>query len=698
MCLFKKSLYLFFVFGLCTSPLVILGNIYTPNPATPIHGDMRLSQEGPLELRLVAPRNGFATAPIVVRGESREITARLSSLSAERGNASLGRESIDIHYGIDAFHPNPRRDDDWQVIWVSVQVPADAMPGVYRGEVQGLRQSVPIKLEVGEWLAPRPSDHRILSGFIQSPETVALHYGVTMWSDDHFEYLEKHLELMGQLGNDTLFLPMVARTHLTHDYPLLRFTTSGGSFRPELSVVERYLELWNRHVGPPRYVIMYMLRNPGDFTDTVHVSHVSSSNSSGGSVREAPNFGERGSVEMWRPAVEGIQRRMNQLGWDRSEAVFGVIHDGRDFTPGFRDFFSAIGPEVAWSTFTHARGDPNIPWDETHVIDGIRFSHMEWPYDPSVGNNIFDGEANWNRKVGYATTHRHHFQRMDTGDVGIYRHFASRPTVTSGQDRAYGGFGRIGFDYWSVDLGRRERPIIGMHDRNNNLYRNNPRSIVEPSEDGPLKTHAFVMAREGLAEAEAYAVLYDAVQKGKVRGSLKSEAEEVGERFRAIVGRLADNRETALLHTTEWQDVLVDLLDVAARVAEESGQVAELPDIGSGPALFREDRARDWSSEDGRTITAQFLEYDGRQVTMLLEGNREVAVPLDRLSQEDQDWVREETGYRIWRNAEGREIEARMVAGTSDDVTIVMPDGREFQIPLNALSQADQDFVRSEVN
>lgn len=689
-------LLIFLGFGGWLNP--VAGNIFTPNPATPLSADMQLSQDGPLGVRLVAPRNGFATAPVVVRGASREITARLNQLAHQSGRFNLDSSHITINYGLNALHSEPRRDGDWQVVWVTVQVPPNALPGVYRGEVQGLPQAVPVQLEVGDWLAPRPNDFRILSGFIQSPETVALHSGVTMWSNDHFELLEKHLQLLGQLGNDTLFLPVVGRTHLTYDYPLLRFTGSAGNFRPEFSVVERYLELWNKHVGPPRYVILYMLRDPGVIGEEVQISHVSSASSTGGTLREAPAYGASGSVEMWRPAVQGIQQRMTALGWERSELLFGVIHDGRNFSSTFHDFFSAIGPDVAWSTFTHGRGDPSLPWDEIHVVREVRFSHVEFPYDPPGSGIVLTEKPNWHRKVGFTTTHRNHFVRTQLNDGAAFRHIASRAVVSSGSNREYGGFGRIGLDYWSVDVRGGNRPIIGMADRQNNLYRNNPRAIIAPGRDGPLATHAFTMAREGLAEAEAFALLQEALYGRKIRGSLREEATEVGERFVDLVRRDRASRDGSILSGEDWQGVLIDLLNVAGKVAREIGAVAELPEAGSAASVFREDQARSWTSADGRQIEAQFLGYDGTQVTLLLPDNREARVPLDRLSSNDRSWVRAETGYRIWRDQQGREIEARKIAATADTVTIAMPNGQEFEVPIQTLSSDDRDFIRNSAN
>ena len=358
--------------------------------------------------------------------------------------------------------------------WLTVEVPPEAPPGLYAGTIQGLPQPVPVRLQVGEWLAPRPNDFRFGKGFIQSPETVGLHYKTKLWSDEHFAFLETSLRLLGQLGNDTLYLSAVGHTHLTGDYPLLRWTRNGERLVPEFTAIERYFELWDRHVGPPKYIILNILGTSNEFQEPRQLSVVGRAGAEGGTLEKGPALNDPASVDMWRAAVQGIQQRMAALGWRDAQLLWGTIHDDRNWGPDFIAFFQ----------------------------------------------------------------------------------------------------------------------------------------------------------------------------------------------------------------------------NVAARVAEASGQLADLRGGAVVPQLYREQQAREWTSRDGRTVTAQFLAYDGRQVRMLLPDHREVAAPLDQLSPEDEAWVREETGFRIWRNREGREIEARMLDADQDKVMIQLPDGREFQVPVHTLGAEDRAYVQ----
>ena len=52
---------------------------------------------------------------------------------------------------------------------------------------------------------------------------------------------------------------------------------------------------------------------------------------------------------------------------------------------------------------------------------------------------------------------------------------------------------------------------------------------------------------------------------------------------------------------------------------------------------------------------------------------------------------------RSWTNKDGRALEADFVSATDEAVTVRLANGREFNLSLDSLSQADRDFVAQEV-
>ena len=54
----------------------------------------------------------------------------------------------------------------------------------------------------------------------------------------------------------------------------------------------------------------------------------------------------------------------------------------------------------------------------------------------------------------------------------------------------------------------------------------------------------------------------------------------------------------------------------------------------------------------------------------------------------------DEGGLRDWTNAAGKTISAELIALEGDDVTLKLADGKEYEISLTTLSEADGEFAR----
>jgi hypothetical protein len=98
-------------------------------------------------------------------------------------------------------------------IWVTVKVPKDAKPGAYTGELKitaggGAPPVVPVKVEVAGWTVPDPADHATWLELMQSPDTLAIEYGVQPWSEKHFELIGRSLKLLGEAGAGVLYIPL----------------------------------------------------------------------------------------------------------------------------------------------------------------------------------------------------------------------------------------------------------------------------------------------------------------------------------------------------------------------------------------------------------------------------------------------------------------------------------------------------------
>ncbi len=108
----------------------------------------------------------------------------------------------------DLLHPEERFDvpgSTTRPVWITIDVPRDAPPGVYRGTVRlkaenGLDQPLSLQLEVQPGLVPRPADWAFRVDFWQNPWAVAHQHRVAPWSEAHLAILRDHLRALADMG------------------------------------------------------------------------------------------------------------------------------------------------------------------------------------------------------------------------------------------------------------------------------------------------------------------------------------------------------------------------------------------------------------------------------------------------------------------------------------------------------------------
>ena len=137
---------------------------------------------------------------------------------------------------------------------------------------------------------------------------------------------------------------------------------------------------------------------------------------------------------------------------------------------------------------------------------------------------------------------------------------------------------------------------------------------------------------------------------------------------------------------------------------------------GSSVAL-----GRTWTDSQGRSLEAKFVRvFEGNAI--LLRAGKIVSVPLSKLSEEDRDYIRQETGdttlspasettstgddsaktadggadARTWTDLKGNQLEGEFVKVTGDNV-VLRHDGKTAVYPLKYFSPTDQDYVRRQL-
>lgn len=475
-----------------------------------------------------------------------------------------------------------------QPIWVTVNVPADATPASYEGKLtiraEGHKNvDVPVKLKVYGWKLPNPEDWATFVDVIQSPESVALEYKVPLWSDQHFELMEKSFELMGKLGTKTVYLPLICRTNLGNSESMVRWIKQAdGSFKYDFTVFDRYLDLVLKHLKKPKVICLYLWENyTGSGSsygsqkkwhkdvphwDTVLVSLLDPAT---GKVTEmeGPGYDRLAQAEaFWKPVLEAAREHLAQRGL-LDAMMLGLVWDVGP-SPEAVAMLHRILPDAKWVKHAHGAGDR---------LFGVPIGYVATVWS---GPNTVDPEIR--RQHGWKTAQMIvQFDRTYPyiSPLKFYRLLAE--WNLAGRHR---GIGRKGADFWPVLERRRQYPVSGrlssgrylQSDRSNrNIYQPD---WLAPGPQGAVSTIRFEMAREGIQECEARIFLDKALTDEELRDKL---SEGLARRAQAVLdqrtrfliySRLSSYVSSLWYPASGWQERSAKLYALAAEAAEAVGQ------------------------------------------------------------------------------------------------------------------------------
>ena len=143
-------------------------------------------------------------------------------------------------------------------IWFSVDVPAEAAPGQYRGSLivrtDSARLEFPVVLDVLPALLPPPRDWKFHLDLWQHPEAVARWHDVPSWSPEHFDLMEPMMRRLAAAGQKTITTTIVheAWNGQTYDaFPsMVRWIKQrDGNWRFDYSRFDALVEFMDKRAG-----------------------------------------------------------------------------------------------------------------------------------------------------------------------------------------------------------------------------------------------------------------------------------------------------------------------------------------------------------------------------------------------------------------------------------------------------------------
>jgi hypothetical protein len=515
------------------------------------------------------------------------------------------------------------RSPSIQPVWVTVQVPPGAQPGDYAGKLTLIAEGlpaldVPLTIHVSGYALPDTKDFALHMGFVQSPDTVALRYNVPMWSEAHWALIEQSFKVLATVATKELTIPMIRRTHFGNELAMIWWVRQAdGTLKPDLHLVDRYIETAVRHLGKVPVVTFYI--SEGEEARTI--PRITEFDPVTGQFfgRLGPVWGTDEAVAFWKPAIEGIGKILAKHGLDKS-LCFGYHADGGNGPQCDLDCIkdlTTLAPESRWVRVSHMwfggksmdKSPNGNPWARVGLVGNYG---VFW--DPDKDKPFFGWQ---NPYVVTAYTRGTFFVNSSLMD---YRICAEAILLTGrrepmagwgitdyagefGRDTFPGmrGYGPWGGDYWPVLKGRGGSTDIIARYNDPAAAHWDPTSswsttglnvytyIVGDGAAGPVPTVRSEVMRESIQEAEARIF----VQNPGAPGLDEARRAKLGEALAAKAKQITDQRTRDLRYLSEytiataakepwkshfifnpalWQQRSAELYDVAGEVAKALGK------------------------------------------------------------------------------------------------------------------------------
>lgn len=202
-------------------------------------------------------------------------------------------------------------------VWVSVDIPEDAKPGIYTSSLtvshRGWgRAKLPIQIEVVEHLLPAASEWSYHLDLWQHPAAVARAEGYALWSDEHFQALKRQMMMLAEAGQKviTATLNKDPWNHQCYDgyEDMIKWTLhKDGSWSYDYTIFDRWVEMMlslgiNKMINcysmvPWNCELHYMDESKGEMV----------------TVKAEPNTPI--FPKIWKPFLLDFKRHLSQKGW-----------------------------------------------------------------------------------------------------------------------------------------------------------------------------------------------------------------------------------------------------------------------------------------------------------------------------------------------------------------------------------------------
>ena len=528
-----------------------------------VEGKPEADQSGgnPASIAIFGARNGWFSGKVIVSSGAPLEGLKAAPTELACGDGTIAADALRIRYGrpwegmpgwycpvgFDILEDSPPQGRSSVSVWVTVRIPADASPGVYTGRLDvgatgADTVQVPVRVEVAGWTLPDTQDYRTWIELVQSPDTLAVEYGVPLWSDEHWAMIARSFDAMGEIGSRVVYVPLICHTNLGNEQSMVRWTSKDGEhFEHDFSLMERYLDLAEQHMGRPKIVVFnawdVYLKPPDKEPEELpeerrghdYFEHVKAMAEARWALRgqgpavtlldpdtqetttlHLPRYEDPAGADLWQPVWAELRERMHKRGL-KDAMMIGM---STDMWPSKEEVVALDGITGGLPWVSHTHGGSHVQPNMYGVAD-VGYTTYVWNLLVTL-NPARERTYGWQRPDLIAT----HYRLNAINHMLPSRVKGLLETNVTGSQR---GVGRIGGDFWWAvkdKRGRRAGTVNGRYLESQWRNLDILNSVMAPGADGPVTTARYEFLREGLEECEARILIERVLTDDALRASL----------------------------------------------------------------------------------------------------------------------------------------------------------------------------------
>ena len=203
-------------------------------------------------------------------------------------------------------------------VWVTIEVPSDAAPGIYTGSLhlhaEGQKAiTFELEVEVQAWTLPPPSEWKFHLDLWQHPYAVARMHEVELWSEEHWEVMRPLMKMLADAGQKVITTtitdqPWGSQTLDPYESMVVWNKKEDSSWVFDYTVFDNWVEFM-MEMGVTKQINAYSL-----LPWTSVLTYIDEASGEVVSVKVEP--GSEEYVDLWTPFIIDFRAHLEEKGWN----------------------------------------------------------------------------------------------------------------------------------------------------------------------------------------------------------------------------------------------------------------------------------------------------------------------------------------------------------------------------------------------